>query len=512
MFEQIVNTIVDILWSPILIGFIVFCGLYFSIRTRFLQIRHIKEMVKLVTSGKGSDAGVSPFQALAMSLSGRIGVGNIAGTATGIAFGGPGAVFWMWVITFIGATSAYVESTLAQMYKEEQDGEYRGGPAFYIEKGLGWKWFAIIFAIATLTAMAFLMPGIQSNAIADSIHNAFGLDKTLTGIIVVALVGFTIFGGVKRIAKTAELVVPFMAAAYVLIAIVVIVVNFVEIPAVFALIFKSAFGAEQLFGGILGSAIMWGVKRGLYANEAGQGTGAHPAAAAEVSHPTKQGLVQAFSIYLDVFLIVTATAMMILFTQQYNVIDENTGQTIVENVPGVEPGAGYTQAAVDTVLPGFGAGFVAIALFFFAFTTIYAYYYIAETNLAYLVRGKFRGIAFTLLKLVLLVSIFYGSIRTASTAWALGDIGLGIMVWLNLIAILLLFKPANIALKDYEEQLKQGKDPVFNSSKYGIKNADFWKDGYISPEERKNRKNNSNSGGNGLVNREGVQERDKVNL
>ncbi len=485
MFDQIVNTINGWLWSPVLIGFIVLCGLYFSFRTRFLQIRHFKEMVKLVTSGKGSDAGVSPFQALAMSLSGRIGVGNVAGTATGIAFGGPGAVFWMWVITFIGASSAYVESTLAQIYKEKQDGEYRGGPAFYIEKGLGWKWFAIVFAVATLLAMAFLMPGIQANAIADSVHNAFGLSKTVTGLIVAALIAATIFGGVKRIAKVAEWVVPFMAAAYVILAIVIIGVNFGEIGAVFGLIFKSAFGAEQMFGGIIGSAIMWGVKRGLYANEAGQGTGAHPAAAAEVSHPAKQGLVQAFSIYLDVFLVVTATAMMILFTSQYNVIDEKTGAPITENVPGVEPGAGYTQAAVDTLIPGFGAGFIAIALFFFAFTTIYAYYYIAETNLAYLVRGKSKGFAFTALKVVLIGAVFYGSIRTATTAWAMADIGLGIMVWLNLIAILLLFKPALIALQDYEEQLKQGKDPEFNSSKYGIKNADFWANGYQSPEQRK---------------------------
>lgn len=483
--EKLVSAVNGWLWSPVLVVFIVFCGLYFSFRTKFLQIRHIKEMVKLIASGKGSDAGVSSFQALAMSLSGRIGVGNIAGTATGIAFGGPGSVFWMWVITFVGAASAFVESTLAQIYKENQHGVYRGGPAYYIEKGLGWKWFAVIFAVATILAMAVLMPGIQANAIADSIHNAFDVDKTITGIIVIALIGFTIFGGVKRIARVAELVVPFMAIGYLLIALAIMVINIEKTPEVFSLIFKSAFGAESLFGGIIGSAVMWGVKRGLYANEAGQGTGAHPAAAAEVSHPVKQGLVQAFSIYLDVFLVVTSTAMMILFTNQYNVINEKTKEIIVENLKGVEPGPGYTQAAVDTILPGFGPAFVAIALFFFAFTTIYAYYYIAETNLAYLVRGKYSGIAFILLKLILLISTFYGSVKTATTAWAMGDIGLGIMVWLNLIAILLLFKPAHIALKDYEEQLKQGKDPEFNSSKFAIKNADFWKNGYKKPRKNK---------------------------
>lgn len=485
LIDQIVNTVVGWLWSPFLVGFIVFCGVYFSFRTRFLQIRHIKEMVKLLVSGKGSDEGVSSFQALAISLSGRIGVGNIAGTATGIAYGGPGSVFWMWVITFIGAASAYVESTLAQMYKEKQDGEYRGGPAYYIEKGVGWKWFAMVFAIGALLAMSVLMPGIQSNAIADAVYNAFGINKVVTGIVIVALVGFTIFGGVKRIARVAELLVPFMAGGYLLIAIAIVAMNFDLIPHVFGLIFSSAFGQEQMFGGIIGSAVMWGVKRGLYANEAGQGTGAHPAAAAEVSHPVKQGLVQAFSIYLDVFLVVTATAFMILFTGKYNVINEKTGEFITKNLPGVDPGPGFTQAAVDTLLPGFGAGFVAVAIFLFAFTTIYAYYYIAETNLAYLVRGKHRGWSFVALKLVLLAAIFYGTVKTSTTAWAMGDIGLGIMVWINLIALLLLFKPALTALKDYEEQLKQGKDPEFNSSKHGIKNADFWENGY---EKSKNNK------------------------
>lgn len=477
MVDKLVASVSGFLWSAPLIIFICAVGIYFSVRTRFLQIRLIKEMVRLLLSGKSSNEGVSSFQALTMSLSGRIGVGNIAGTATGIYFGGPGSVFWMWVITFIGAASAFVESTLAQIYKEKQDGEYRGGPAFYIEKGLGWKWFAVIFAVATLIAMAILMPGIQANSIAEGVKNAFGINTAVTGIVVVLLMGAIIFGGVKRIARVAEFVVPFMAIGYLLIAISIVVINFGKIPEVFALIFKSAFGQEQMFGGILGSTIMWGVKRGLYANEAGQGTGAHPAAAAEVSHPAKQGLVQAFSIYLDVFLVVTSTAMMILFTKSYNVVN-GSGKLLVEHLKGVESGPAYTQAAVDTFIPGFGSGFVALALFFFAFTTIFAYYYIAETNLTYLVKGKNRKFAMALLKVILLGSVFYGSVKTASTAWAMGDIGLGIMVWLNLLAILFLCKPAFIALKDYEEQKKQGLDPEFNSTKLGIKNAEFWANGY----------------------------------
>lgn len=485
--EQFITNMSNLLWSAPLIIFCVLVGLYFSIRTNFLQIRHVKEMIRLLFKGKSSDEGVSSFQALSLALSGRIGVGNISGTATAIAYGGPGAVFWMWVITFVGASSAFVESTLAQIYKEKQNGQYRGGPAFYIEKGLGWKWYAVVFAIATLIAMAVLMPGVQSNSIAVSIENAFHIDTTITGLVLVIILGLIIFGGIKRIVSVAQYVVPFMALSYILVAIIIISLNFKDIPDVFGLIFSSAFGADSLFGGILGSAIAWGVKRGLYANEAGQGTGAHPAAAAEVSHPAKQGLVQAFSIYLDVFLVCTATAFMILFAGTYNTIDESTGKYIVQNITGVEEGPGYTQAAVDSVLTGFGSEFVAIALFFFAFTTIMAYYYIAETNLAYLFKGRYSRVASPLLKIVLLVATFYGAVKEAKLAWALGDIGLGIMVWLNLIAIVILAKPAIIALKDYEQQKRQGLDPIFNSTKLGLKNADFWKDGYIPthPKEEK---------------------------
>nr|WP_263327401.1 alanine/glycine:cation symporter family protein [Neobacillus sp. Marseille-Q6967] len=488
MFEQIVTNLNDFLWGPQMIIFCVVAGLYFTFRTNFLQIRHVKEMVKLLFSGKSSDEGVSSFQALSLALSGRIGVGNISGTATAIAFGGPGAIFWMWMIAFVGAAAAFVESTLAQIYKEKLDGQYRGGPAYYIEKGLGWKWYAVIFSIATLIAMAILMPGVQSNSIAISIDNAFSIDTTITGIVLITILGLIIFGGIKRIVNVAQFVVPFMALGYILVAVYIIIVNISEIPTVFTLIFSSAFGADSMFGGIIGSAIAWGVKRGLYASEAGQGTGAHSAAAAEVSHPVKQGLVQAFSIYLDVFLVCTATAFMILFTGAYNTIDEGTGEYIVQNISGVEEGPGYTQAAVETVLPGFGSEFVAVALFFFAFTTIMAYYYIAETNLAYLVNSKYSRIASVILKVVLLAATFYGAVKEASLAWTLGDIGLGVMVWLNLLAILLLSKPAFIALKDYEQQKKLGLDPTFNSSKLGIKNADFWANGYKQAEDKENHK------------------------
>ncbi len=481
--ENVVSFLNDLLWSPVMIYFCLGVGLLFSIITRFLQVRHFKDMIKLMFQGKSSDAGVSSFQALSIALSGRVGTGNIAGTATAIAFGGPGAVFWMWMIAFIGASSAFIESTLAQIYKVKQDGQYRGGPAYYIEKGIGWKWYAVLFAISSIIAVGLLMPGIQSNSIATGLNNAFGLSPTLTGILLVALLGAIIFGGVKRIATVAQYVVPFMALAYILLALVIVAANITQLPAVFALIVKSALGFDSAFGGILGMAISWGVKRGIYSNEAGQGTGPHAAAAAEVSHPAKQGLVQAFSVYIDTLLVCSATAFMILFTGMYNTVGKDGG-FIVENVKGVNPGPGYTQAAIETILPGFGASFVAIALFFFAFTTIMAYYYIAETNVAYLMRGKNSTWLMTGLKIMLLIATFYGAVKTADLAWALGDVGLGVMVWLNLIAILILAKPALQALKDYEDQKAKGLDPVFDPMKLGIKNADYWVHDFKRDEER----------------------------
>ncbi|AMM94862.1 alanine/glycine:cation symporter family protein [Peribacillus sp. SIMBA_075] len=480
--SDFITALNGVLWSTPVIYILLGVGLVFSILTRFLQVRHIKEMVVLMFQGKSSEAGVSSFQALSIALSGRVGTGNIAGVATAIAFGGPGAVFWMWAIAFIGASSAFVESTLAQIYKVKQDGQYRGGPAYYIEKGMGVKWFAVLFALAALVAMAVLMPGVQSNSIAAGMENAFGIKPAITGIAIILLLGFIIFGGVKRIANAAQIIVPFMALGYILLSVVIVIMNITELPGVISLIFRSAFGMDSAFGGLIGMAIAWGVKRGVYSNEAGQGTGPHPAAAAEVSHPAKQGLVQAFSVYIDTLFVCSATAFMILFTGMYNTQAEN-GSFIVNNLADVTPGPGYTQAAIDSAVPGFGAGFVAVALFFFAFTTIMAYYYIAETNIAYLMRKRNSKWAMFALKLIILAASFYGTIRTAELAWALGDAGLGIMVWLNVIAILILAKPALITLKDYERQKKKGLDPVFDPKPLGIKNADFWENEYVGDKE-----------------------------
>lgn len=471
--NELVSAINGVIWSPALIFLCLGVGLYFSLRSRFLQLRHIKHMITIMFQGGATDAGVSSFQALTMTLAGRVGTGNIAGVATAITFGGPGALFWMWVVAFLGASSAFVESTLGQVYKEKINGEYRGGPAFYIEKGLGVKWYAWLFAIVTIFSCGLLLPGVQANSIAASLDIAFGLNPNVTAAILAVLLSFIIFGGVKRIASFSSMVVPFMALGYIIVACVIIAINIEKLPAVILLIWKSAFGLEAGFGAILGQAIMWGVKRGVYSNEAAQGTGPHASSAAAVSHPVKQGLVQAFSVYIDTLFVCSATGFMLLITGLYNVQGVD-GAALYTGIAGVAAGPGYVQTAMESMMPGFGNYFVAIALFFFAFTTIIAYYYIAETNIAYINRKIHRPWLTFLLKLCLMASTVYGTIRTADLAWGLGDIGVGLMAWLNIIAIVLLHKKAFASLKDYETQNAQGIDPQFDPVRLGIKNADYW--------------------------------------
>ncbi|CAN1513663.1 AlsT Na+/alanine symporter [Spirosomataceae bacterium] len=471
--EQFVNAINDIIWSNALIILCLVAGIYFSITTKFLQVRYIKEMVSLLFDGKSSEQGVSSFQAFAIAISGRVGTGNIAGVATAIAMGGPGAVFWMWAIAFLGAASAFIEATLGQIYKEVRDGQFRGGPAYYIEKGLGIKWYAVVFAVATIISTALLLPGVQSNSIALGVKNAFNIPVEYTGVLVCLLLGLIIFGGVKRIGKVAEIVVPFMAGGYILMALIIIFYNYEKIPETFGLIFKSAFALEPTFAGIFCMAVSWGVKRGIYSNEAGQGTAPHPAAAAEVSHPVKQGLVQAFSVYIDTLFVCTATALMILFTGKYNILNPDGG-FILENVPGMAVGSEFTQNAVNTIFPSLGAGFVSVALFFFAFTTIMAYYYIAETNFSYLLEKGGKTWMIQALRVMIIAATFYGSVKSAALAWTIGDIGVGLMAWLNIVAIFLLRKPAFAAFKDYEKQRKEGKDPVFVAKDLGIRNTTEW--------------------------------------
>ena len=484
--ENIVNTVNGIVWSNWLVYLCLGSGIYFSLRTKFSQIRNLKEMVHLLFAGEKSEEGISSFQGFCTALAGRIGTGNIAGVATAIAWGGPGALFWMWAIAFLGAGSAFAESTLGQLYKEKHDGQYCGGPAYYIEKGFGKKGWAkaygMLFAIVTVIAIGVLLPGVQSNSIAAAVNNAFGVNVTITGVALVILVGVVIFGGIKRIGSAAEFIVPFMGGAYILMAVIIIIVNIGYLPHVIALIFKSAFRAEPTFAGIIGSTIAWGVKRGVYSNEAGQGTGPQASSAAEVSHPAKQGFVQAFSVYVDTLFVCSATGFMILMTDNYTTF--NADGSVLYNAGTAytvdQIGPAYTQGAVNTLINGFGAAFVAIALFFFAFTTLMAYYYIAEVNVNYIIKrltGKGNVMATHVLKVVLLGMTFYGAVKTSDLAWAMGDIGVGLMAWLNIIAILALSNIAMKCFKDYERQLKEGKaseDITFDPVSLGIKNADFW--------------------------------------
>src|SRR5699024_9356327 len=345
-----------------------------------------------------SPDGTSSFQSLMMSLSGRVGMGNIGGVATAIAFGGPGAVFWMWVSGFLGASTSFIECTLGQIYKEKDPdtGEYRGGPAFYFERAYKHKapglslFYAILFAVVTIIAMSFFLPGVQANGMASAIDNAWGIPTWVTAIGLVILLGFIVIGGVKRIAHFAVIAVPVMAIAYILVAIVVFFMNFEAIPRVFGLIFASAFGVQPVFGAIIGLAIKWGVQRGIYSNEAGQGTGPHAAAAAEVSHPAKQGFAQAFSVYVDTLLVCSATAFIIISTGMFNTFTDETypgadavgegdvvGSGIGDLSLQIEPGPGYVQNGLDAAFPGLGPTFLAIALALFVFTTIVAYYYMA---------------------------------------------------------------------------------------------------------------------------------------
>lgn len=488
--ESIVASVNAIVWSPALVYLCLGAGLFYSFATRFVQVRLFKEMWRLLFSGKSSDQGISSFQALAVSLSGRVGTGNIAGVAAAIGFGGPGAVFWMWVVAFLGAATAYTESAMAQIYKEEdEEGRYRGGPAYYFEKALGQQWYAWLFAISMIVSCGLCLPGVQANSIGNAVEAAFGsgdmittavgtlsFTKILTGTLLLVFLGFIIFGGVKRIAAFAQVVVPFMALTYIIVACVIIALNITLMDDVIVLILSDAF--SPMAG--LGAALGWGVKRGVYSNEAGQGTGPHAAAAAEVEHPAQQGLVQAFSVYIDTLFVCSASAFMILITGAYNV--HGPGEAfLVQNITADAAANSplFTQLAVESLFPNVGSPFVAFALTFFAFTTMLAYYYIADTNITYIKRKlNVPGLSGAL-KIGFMFVVFYGTIKTADLAWGLGDIGVGLTAWLNIIGILIIFFvagcPALKALRDYEEQRNAGVTSYsFDPHKLGIKNALFW--------------------------------------
>lgn len=465
-FSMFVNQMDAMVWSMVLVVLCLGVGLYLSLRLKFPQIRLVKEMIKLLTSKEESESGITPFQAFATTVGARVGMGNIAGVASAIFYGGPGSVFWMWMIAVIGAASAFVESALAQAYKvKSPDGEFTGGPAYYIEKGLKCKPYAVVFAVVSFLGPGFLMPGVQINSLVTVFEEAFSVNKILVGAICCIVLGIVVYGSIKRIAHIAEMLAPAMCAVYILAALIIVGLNITKLPGIFLMIIQSAFGVHAVLGGILGSAVSWGVKRGIYSNEAGMGCGAIVSAAAECSHPVKQGLIQSFSIYVDTLFIGTSTALIVLLTGTFDVID-GAGNFLMSQTGGIETGIKWTQHALMSTFGSWSGKALAIIIVLFVFTSMTGYCYQAESNIRYLTGNSKKAIAIA--RAVFLVASFLGAIVNADAVWAMGDIGYGLMAWANIIAIALLAPKAVALLKDYEKQKKEGKDPTFDPAEFGI--------------------------------------------
>ena len=466
-------------WLGILVFVLIGAGLYFTIATRFIQFRHFGHMWSLLrTSGQGrKDGGISSFEALMTSLAARVGTGNLAGVAIAIYLGGPGAVFWMWMTALVGMSTSFIESTLAQAYKvPHTDNVYRGGPAYYIEKGLGQRWMAIFFSVCLLIAFGLAFNGVQANTIALATQEAFGIPTWVVGAVLVVLVAPVVFGGLRSVARVAGKVVPVMAILYVLLALYIIITNITLFPAAIAHIFESAFGVQQAAGGVVGygiaQAMMNGIKRGLFSNEAGMGSAPNAAATAKShpDHPAVQGFMQMLGVFLDTLVICTATASIIILS---GVVDPNVEQEGIQ----------LTQLALSQYVGDLGVYFVAIAIFFFSFTSIIANYSYGESNLEFISGEKNAKVAIMIFRFMVLAMVFIGSIANLSAVWNFADLSMGLMALTNLVAIILLSPVAFRLLKDYESQIKSGKSPdqiTFDPDKF-IKlkdeaNRDAWND------------------------------------
>ncbi len=433
----------------ILATLLIASAIWFTIKLRGAQFRMIPEMIRqLASSGKRASKGegVSSFQAFAISIASRVGTGNLAGVASAIAIGGAGSIFWMWVIALLGGANAFAESTLAQLFKSRGDGSFIGGPAYYIRKGLHKEWFARLFAILIIFTFAFAFNSVQSNTISSAFEEAFNIKPLYSGLVITSLSIAIIFGGIHRIAKVSQSVVPLMAIIYIIMAIVVIILRFDRIPDVFSMIISNAFGWEQAIGGGIGAAIGQGVKRGLFSNEAGMGSAPNVAATADVSHPVKQGLIQSLSVYTDTLIICSCTAFIILCSGVYD--------------SGAE-GIRLTQLALTEEVGAWGSYFIAIIILFFAFTSIIGNYYYGESNLIFLTRSKS---ALKLFRLLVGGVILFGSLSTLSVVWGLADVSMSLMTLCNLTAIVLLGRYVAICLKDYNQQLRNGVDPQYRAS------------------------------------------------
>lgn len=448
-----IASISDLLWTYILLVALLGCGLWFTLRTRFVQFRMIGEMFRLLCESTSKNEQekkhISSFQAFAVSLATRVGTGNLAGVATAIAFGGPGAVFWMWVIALVGAATAFIESTLAQLFKEPHIDSYIGGPAYYISKGMNNKWLAAIFAVLITIAFGLSNNSVQSNTICSAMQTAFGFNPLWSGVILAMLSLGVAFGGIQRVARVSSLLVPFMAIGYLLLAIVIIIMNFHLIPHVFSVIFENAFGFGQALGGGLGMTIIYGVKRGLFSNEAGEGSAPNAAATAAVSHPVKQGLIQALGVFTDTLVICSCTAFIILISGLYE-------------VPGLN-GISLTQNALESEVGSSGPIFIAIAIFLFAYSSIIGNYYYGEANVRFLCKKSWVITVFRLLSGGLMV--MFGALASLETVWNIVDICMALLTACNLIAIVTLGKYAFRLLDDYRCQRRQGvKSPEFHRS------------------------------------------------
>ena len=471
MLVGITGEVSGFLYTYILLVLLVFVGVYFTIRTKGVQIRFIKDMFTQLTEKKHvkGERSISSFQALMVSTASRVGTGNIAGVATAIATGGPGAVFWMWVTALLGASTSFVESALAQKYKQPDPlyGGWRGGPAYYIEKALGKRWLGILFAVLLILCFAFGFNGLQAfNAtsaleyyIPDYATNGTAI---ACGIVLAVMTAFVIFGGAKRISVITSIIVPIMAIGYIAIAVWTTLSNITELPGVFAMVFASAFDVQAIFGGFAGSVVMLGIKRGLYSNEAGMGSAPNAAATASVSHPCKQGLVQSLSVYIDTLLICTCSAMMVLvfYVQDPQAASALNGMPLV-------------QMAVNNSVGEFGIHFITFAIFAFAFSSLIGNYFYAENNLRF-IKGDSKALLFVF-RVVCLCVVFYGAVNSFDLAWNLADIFMGFMALVNLIALLFLGKWALAALDDYTRQRKEGIDPVFVADRIpGMPKTECW--------------------------------------
>ena len=467
MFNNLLASLNDFLYSYILIFLLVAAGIYFTIRTKFVQFRLIGDAIKaLKEKAEKNDNGksVSSFQALMISTASRVGTGNIAGIATAIVAGGPGAVFWMWVMAIVGGASAFIESTLAQVYKVKDGKEFRGGPSYYIERALGKRWLGVLFSILLIARFAYGFNGLQtynmSSALEYYIPNySDTILPAVVGLLIAAATAFVIFGGVHRIGFISSVIVPIMAGIYILMGIFITLTNLNHVPEMFSLIFDGAFDFRAIFGGFAGSTVLIGIKRGLFSNEAGMGSAPNASATATVSHPVKQGMVQVLSVFIDTLMICTTTAFILLLSG-------------VTGVPEKLDGIPYVQAAISANVGSLGIHFITFSIFAFAFTSLIGNYYYAESNILFIKNNRVLLNGF---RITCLIAIFLGAQADFSTVWNLADVLMGFMAIENILVIFLLGGIAFRVLDDYTKQKKQGLDPVFKAKNVGLNNTDTWK-------------------------------------